>query len=137
MVLVSGFIVDARGLSGATLSEASVTRVAPAPFERLRLTPQDVTEPAKLLELLERMLLVIDGLSRAAFGSPLETWIEYRDLAVSSAAPVVLRHGLNRRVRWLVTRQSGAVSMTYNTASDDNSLVLTASATSTVSVMVF
>lgn len=134
---MSGAIVDMRGRTATDAADAPVTLLAPAPFERVRLNAADVTDTARLLDLLERMLRVVDGLSRAAFGSPFETWIEYRDVSVSTAAPVVLRHGLNRRVRWLVTQQTAAVSLIYNAASDDDSLVLTASATSTVSVVVF
>lgn len=118
------------------MADATVTVDGGVTPRLARATLEDLKDPQKLLKLLERALLDIAALSRDQRANPVRESLEFRDMSVTSGTAFTLRHGLMRRVRYMLVDASAACTL-YRSAFADDTITLVPSATATISVMVF
>lgn len=130
-------IIDARGVVNG--ADAVVTSVTPEPQRIDKITEKDVIDPKRLAEVIDRLQQEIRELSNVALSSPFVYSIEFRDVSCTSGTAISLRHGMGRRVRYLACDgQSNNPGFTRSTTlTTDDILVLTPTATCTVSILVF
>lgn len=99
------------------------------------VTPEDAADTTKLARLLIRILRELAAMRRRWWPRS----IDFRDIDTNVGAGVIrLPHGFGGRVNWWVVKADGAIDVLLgeDASTDGNTLVLTSSGTSVVTIRV-
>lgn len=98
------------------------------------LTPEDAADTTKLAKLLIRILRELAQLRRRWWPRQ----IDFEDVPTNTVNPIRLPHGFGGRVRWWTVDADDAIDVALgrHSSTDKNTLVLTSTGTSVVTIRV-
>lgn len=129
--------VRAGGIFGRT------NRTAPALLRpNLRATPDQLQTPDDVAEIMERQRAASETINREMVPRFFRDAAIFQDLAAVAGVSLPIRHGLGRRVNWLVVdwapgTAGQAANFARQTVTTSDQLVLLPVNSGTVSIMIF